>query len=161
MYFIVGLCRAAQRHERHNESFCSFFAKKEPKKLPTIFHKPYRECGKRIGVFPLRGFGHTRIRGGESEKPMEKQSLQAFFPVFSIRLLLWGSRGRAAPEPCPAPRNAGLFACGAMPRNRAHRIKRDAKTNAKRWFRNTRPRNRGHWAGHQLAATFGRSKRNT
>ena len=42
---------------------------------------------------------------------------------------------------------SGFFACGAMPRNRAHRIKRDAKTNAKRWFRNTRPRNRGHQAG--------------
>jgi hypothetical protein len=57
MYFIVGLCRAAQRHERHSESFCSFFAKKEPKKLPTIFHKPYRECGKQTGVFPLAAVG--------------------------------------------------------------------------------------------------------
>ena len=44
----------------------------------------------------------------------------------------------------------GLFACGAIPRNRAHGTKRDAKTNAKRWFPCSRPRNRGHWAGNPL-----------
>ena len=41
----------------------------------------------------------------------------------------------------------GFFACGAMPRNRAPRMQRGAKTNAARWFRNTRPRNRGPLGG--------------
>ena len=129
--------------------------------MKSNFHRRGQDPALRAPAnFPLRGFGHTRIRSGESEKPMEKQSLQAFFPVFSIRLLLWGSRGPAGPL-SRAPRLGssggffGLFACGAMPRNRAHGTKRDAKTNAKRWFPCSRPRNRGHQAGNPL--TFRKS----
>ena len=46
-----------------------------------------------------------------------------------------------------------------MPRNRARRMQRDAKTNAKRWFRPTRPRNRGHEAGHPTYRGFCALKR--
>ena len=69
--------------------------------------------------FKPRGFGHPRINSGAPPKRQEKQSLQAFFPVFSIRLLLRGSWGRAAPKPCSAPRNAAFFCLrGHAPQSR-------------------------------------------
>lgn len=54
-----------------------------------------------------------------------------------------------SPLDCRMPRfrGAGLFeffACAAMPRNHAQR---DAKTNATRWFRNTRPRTAALYEG--------------
>ena len=71
------------------------------------------------------------------------------FPRFGEGDFFFGGLGGVQP-PSRAPRLGmrRFFACGAMPRNRAHRFKRDAKTNAERWFRNTRPRNRGHQAGY-------------
>ena len=75
--------------------------------------------------FPLRGFGHARIKSGAPPKRQEKQSLQAFFPVLARATSPLGVLGVSNPQAVPrasevAARFFGFFACGAMPRNRAH-----------------------------------------
>ena len=67
--------------------------------------------------------------------------------------------GPSSVHPRPVKQSAGLFAyglfkffaCGAMPRNRAHSVQRGAKTNATRWFRFIRPRKAAIFNGRILS----------
>ena len=59
------------------------------------------ECGpvapSKLANSLSRGFGHTRINGGESEKPMEKQSLSRRFSRFFRFDFFFGGLGGVQP----------------------------------------------------------------
>ena len=96
--------RAARIHRPKNNTTNSKIIARSTKRPPTS----------------RRGGSGTPESTVEHRQNGRKNSLsRRFSPFWRGRLLLWGSWGRAAPKPCPAPRNAAFFCLrGHAPQSR-------------------------------------------